>query len=139
MGGQVLKDGGFKAKGHGDNTSSDSDSSVDGRNDSGTSSSSDDEMKKAKKEKSLVTLNSKLYTVDNGPHNNTIVQKTGAPEGKPAPDYYNGEEDYYYSYEWNDSARQETGEDYSYSYEWEYKPELHEAPYTYKNDTNELP
>merc|ERR1711917_31020 len=41
------------------------------------------------------------------------------------PDYYNGESDYVYTYEWDDTDKQVTGSDYEYSYEWAYK-ENHE-------------
>jgi len=42
------------------------------------------------------------------------------------PDYYNGESDYVYTYEWDDTDKQVTGSDYEYSYEWAYKEENHE-------------
>merc|ERR1712240_389095 len=42
------------------------------------------------------------------------------------PDYYNGESDYVYTYEWDDTDKQVTGFDYEYSYEWAYKEENHE-------------
>lgn len=41
-------------------------------------------------------------------------------EAEFVPDYYNGEPDYHYTYEWDDSEKQETGEDYVYTYQWTY-------------------
>merc|ERR1712098_267490 len=123
-------------------------------------SDSDNETNKAIMEKSLQYLHSRLKTLKNGTasdfadivanetmpidsSNNTIANEikpanTGsynlsiANITRPSPDYYNGEEDYFYTYEWDDSAKQKTGEDYTYSYEWAYKPHLYETPYIQK-------
>jgi len=47
-------------------------------------------------------------------------------DDEKVPDYYNGESDYVYTYEWDDTDKQVTGSDYEYSYEWAYKEENHE-------------
>jgi len=50
-------------------------------------------------------------------------------DDEKVPDYYNGEPDYVYTYEWDDTDKQVTGSDYEYTYEWAHVEEDHNEHY----------
>merc|ERR1712240_94189 len=93
-------------------------------------SSEDEEGSEGESEGSDSSDSSDSSSSDSDSSSSDSDSSSSDSEGEEkVPDYYNGESDYVYTYEWDDTDKQVTGSDYEYSYEWAYKEENHEEHY----------
>jgi len=98
----------------GESEGSDSSDSSDSSSDSDSSSSDSD------------SSSSDSDSSSSDSSSSSSSSSSDSEDDEKVPDYYNGESDYVYTYEWDDTDKQVTGSDYEYSYEWAYKEENHE-------------
>jgi len=98
----------------GESEDSDSSDSSDSSSDSDSSSSDSD------------SSSSDSDSSSSDSSSSSSSSSSDSEDEEKVPDYYNGESDYVYTYEWDDTDKQVTGSDYEYSYEWAYKEENHE-------------
>jgi len=98
---------------------SDSSDSSDSSSDSDSSSSDSDSS-------SSDSDSSSSDSSSSSSDSSSSSSSSDSQDDEKVPDYYNGESDYVYTYEWDDTDKQVTGSDYEYSYKWAYKEENHE-------------